>query len=220
MRRHLQVEAAAYDASIRTFIPGYEEMLAKAANAVVQARPAVVLDLGAGTGALAEAVLCRDGRATALLIDIDADMLAQARQRLEPFARRARFCQREFQGPLPACDAVVASLALHHVHTIAEKRTVFAAIHDALRSGGVFVNADANMPADEVARQADFSAWAAHMARCGIAEDRAWRHFDDWANEDTYLPLADELAVLAEVGFRAECIWRKTPMAVVRAVKP
>ena len=43
---------------------------------------------------------------------------------------------------------------------------------------------------------------------CGIAEERAWRHFEEWAGEDAYFPLAEELAALADAGFSAEAPWR------------
>ena len=59
VRRHLRVDVDAYDQSIRRFIPAYEEMLEQAASAVAEARPEWVLDLGAGTGALTEALLQR-----------------------------------------------------------------------------------------------------------------------------------------------------------------
>ena len=121
---------------------------------------------------------------------------------------------------LPACDAVVASLALHHVATLAEKARVFAAIFAALRPGGVFVNADATMSADPGTRRAEYEAWAAHLVSSGIEEKRAWRHFEEWSGEDTYLPVEDELAALESAGFAAECLWRVVPITVVKAVKP
>ena len=220
VRRHLRVEIEAYDKSIRAFIPAYEEMLARAAAAVAAAKPERVLDLGAGTGALAEAVLRRCEGCTIELIDADSEMLDQARARLAPFAARVRYSERRFQGPLPPCDAAVASLALHHVATLAEKRRIFAAIYAALRPGGVFVNADATMPADPRARRAEYETWAAHLVSCGIEEERAWRHFEEWSGEDTYLPVEDELAALKEAGFAADCLWRVVPITVVKAVKP
>ena len=219
VRRHLRVEIEAYDRTIRAFIPAYEEMLERAAGAVAESRPARVIDLGAGTGALAQAVLQRCEGASVELIDADAEMLDQARERLAPFASRVSYSVRPFQGPLPACDAVVASLALHHVPTLAGKREIFAAIHAALPTGGVFVNADATMPADPAARQADYETWAAHLVSCGIEEEQAWRHFQEWSGEDTYFPLEEELAALEETGFEAVCLWRAVPQAVVRAVK-
>lgn len=221
VRSHLRIEVDSYDASIRTFIPGYDTLLAKAAEAVAAAaRPARVVDLGAGTGALAGAILERCPDCQVELIDADPEMLDRARARLAGFGDRISFSRRSFRDALPRCDAVAASLALHHVPTLGEKRALFARIRDALPSGGVFVNADANMPADAGQRAADYRAWAAHLIACGIPEARAWRHFDEWAEEDVYLPLDDELAALRDAGFAARCLWRKTPVAVVRAVKP
>lgn len=219
VRRHLRVEIEAYDRSIRAFIPAYQEMLERTARAVAESRPRRVIDLGAGTGALAEAVLRQCEAASVELIDADAEMLDQARERLTAFASRVSYSVRPFQGPLPSCDAVVASLALHHVPTLAEKREIFGAIHAALPLGGVFVNADAAMPADPAARQADYQTWAAHLVSCGIEERQAWRHFEEWSGEDTYFPLEEELAALEEAGFDAVCLWRAVPQAVVKAVR-
>ena len=219
VRRHLRVEIEAYDKMIRAFIPAYEEMLARAADAVAETKPKKVIDLGAGTGALAQAVLQRCEGTEVELIDADAEMLAQARERLAPFAARVQYTVRAFQGPLPTCDAVAASLALHHVPTLAEKRTIFGAIHAALHPGGVFVNADATMPADPSVRQAEYETWAAHLVSCGIAEERAWSHFEEWADEDTYFPVEDELAALTDAGFDAACLWRVVPVTVIKAAK-
>ena len=219
VRRHLRVEIEAYDKTIRAFIPAYEEMLARAADAVAETKPKKVIDLGAGTGALAQAILQRCEGTEVELIDADAEMLAQARERLAPFAARVQYTVRAFQGPLPDCDAVAASLALHHVPTMSEKRTIFGAIHAALRPGGVLVNADATMPADPSVRQAEYKTWAAHLVSCGIAEERAWSHFEEWADEDTYFPVEDELAALTDAGFDAACLWRVVPVTVIKAAK-
>lgn len=219
VRRHLRVEIEAYDKIIRAFVPAYEEMLVRAADAVAEIKPEKVIDLGAGTGALAQAVLRRCEGVNVELIDADAEMLAQARERLAPFAARVQYTVRAFQGPLPACDAVVASLALHHVPTLAEKRTIFGAIHAALRPGGVFVNADATMPPEPAARQAEYEAWAAHLVSCGIAEEAAYGHFAEWADEDTYFSVEDELAALTDAGFDAACLWRVVPVTVIKATR-
>lgn len=91
VRRHLNVAIGAYDRSIRQFIPGYEEGIARAAELVARTRPRRALDLGAGTGALAAAILAREGVGEVALIDVDGEMLAQARVRLAGFGERAAF---------------------------------------------------------------------------------------------------------------------------------
>lgn len=88
VRKHLRLDLEAYDATIRRFIPSYEEMIATAVDAAAAHSPAHVLDLGAGTGAMAAAMLERSDNALVELIDIDDEMLTRARIRLADFGDR------------------------------------------------------------------------------------------------------------------------------------
>lgn len=215
VRRHLRVAIDAYDATIRQFIPGYEALLGVAARELAPVASGLVVDLGGGTGALAEAILESGASGTVELIDVDREMLAQARTRLRRFGERVRFTEGSFLGTLPRCNGAAASLALHHVPTLDAKRALYRRIHDTLEPGGVFVNADATMPADPSASEATWSAWADHMVGRGIARERAFQHFEEWAEEDTYFPLEEELAAVAAAGFDARCVWREVGMTVV-----
>ena len=235
VRSHLRLEITAYDETIRRFIPGYEAMLAVAARELAagvsrlgegEGGPPdgrLVLDLGGGTGALAEAILVRPEIGTVALIDVDEEMLAQARTRLARFGGRVRFHARSFLDPLPACDGAAASLALHHVRSLDDKRALYRRIHEALCPGGCFVNADATMPVEPAARAATWRGWADHMVACGIGEEQAFAHFEEWAEEDTYFPLEEELGALRAAGFAADCVWREGGMTVLaghRATAP
>jgi len=217
---HLRVAIDAYDEAIRTFVPGYEEMLALVASTVAARGPAHVLDLGAGTGALSQAVLDRCELCRVTLIDVDPAMLDQARQRLAAYGARTRFLNRSFLDPLPACDATVASLALHHVPSIDEKRSLYRAIREALSPGGLFLNADVTMPASGERRSADYETWTAHLVSCGLTRERAREHFREWADEDFYFPLEEEIAALDAAGLEAECMWRATPSTIIKGVRP
>ena len=185
VRNHLRLEIDSYDKTIRQFIPGYEEGLTWAAREIVGIRPTLVLDLGAGTGALAEAMLEHEGVGVVEAIDVDAEMLDRARIRLKRFGVRARFQRCSFESPLPECDAVSACLALHHVPTMERKRALYKGIFRTLRPAGVFVNADVTMSAHPVRQEQCYRIWAGHLVSCGIDERRAYEHFDEWASEDT-----------------------------------
>ena len=215
VRRHLRIETAAYDAMIRRFIPGYETMIELVASTLAASGPDWVIDLGAGTGALSEAILAHDGVGTVELIDVDPEMLNQARRRLERFEGRVRVREMSFLAPLPRCDGAAASLALHHIPAMGEKRALYERIHAAIRPGGIFVNGDASMPADTVGQEAARRVWVEHMMACGIGEARAFEHLEEWAEEDTYFSLDEELAAMRDAGFDAECIWREATIAVV-----
>lgn len=215
VRSHLGIEIRSYDEAIRRFIPGYEAMLEVASFELVRNGPELVLDLGAGTGALAEAVLLADGDVTVELIDVDPEMLAQAQARLASFTERACFSGISFLGPLPSCDGASASLSLHHIRTLDAKRSLYRRIHAALRPDGTFVNADAAVPAEPSAREEVLRQWVEHMVSCGIGEHEGYEHLKRWGEEDTYFPLEDELEAVEAAGFVADCVWRQGPMAVV-----
>ena len=215
VRKHLRIKIDEYDEQIRRFIPAYETMLA-----VASVEPNLVIDLGAGTGGLSELLLGRSRIGTVELVDVDPEMIGKARRRLERFGDRVRFTLRSYDEPFPSCDAFAAALSLHHIPTIEAKALLYVRAFAALRPGGVFVNADTNMPTDRTERDRLFRYWADHMMAGGIPEDRAWKYFDEWAEEDTYLPLEAELEGLARVGFEAECVWHAGPESVVVARKP
>jgi tRNA (cmo5U34)-methyltransferase len=214
---HLGVSTTDYDVQIRRWIPHYDEMLATVVTLLDATLPAapVVVDLGAGTGALSAAILDGIPRARAILVDIDPAMLDAARERLARHAARCEFRRTSFADALPACDAVVASLALHHVPEPAAKGALYTAIHAALRPGGALLIADATVHAHGPENAAVYRAWATHMASHGIGADEAAQLFAQWANEDTYQPLARELVLLADAGFtHPDAFWKRGPMTV------
>jgi SAM-dependent methyltransferase len=146
-------------------------------------------------------------------------MLNVARERLARFGDRARFVHRSFAKKFPKADGIMASLALHHIQDLGEKTTLYGRAHRTLRPGGVLVNADVTIPTDPKDRDITYRQWADHLVASGIAEDRAWQHFEEWAGEDRYFSLEEELAALRSVGFTATCPWRSGPATVTVATK-
>jgi tRNA (cmo5U34)-methyltransferase len=217
VKRHLDVDADAYDVAIRRFIPHYDDMLASGVEllAALAAPDAHVLDLGGGTGALSAAVLGGMPEARVTLLDVDTAMLGEARRRLARFGDRVAFHEGSFLDPLPSADAIVASLSLHHVHDLEAKTGVYRAICGALAPGGAFLNIDAAITEDPRLKALVFDGWAAHMGSHGIADAEAREHFAAWADEDRYFPLDVELAALRRAGFaEVECFWRRAGSAI------
>jgi tRNA (cmo5U34)-methyltransferase len=219
---HLGVAADDYDRTIRMFIPGYEQMVATVVHWLDGHVPAngLVVDLGAGTGALGAAVLEALPEVRVELVDIDPNMLEVAATRCSAHDGRFRVRHARFQDELPRCHAVVASLALHHVARHDEKRELYRAIHDALEPGGLVVVADALIYPDGPERERMIEDLFAHMAEHGISASEAAGHLAQWAEEDFYVPLPDELELIAGGGFpRPDVFWRDGMIAVYGAFK-
>ena len=213
---HLRMDTAEYDRIIRTYIPYYDESRAVQLSLLAAALPhpaARIVDLGGGTGSLAEAILDRHPHVSVLVRDLDAEMLAVARNRLARFGPRAELDVGSFTDPLPPAGAVVAAFALHHVRTLPEKARVYRGIRQAIQPGGIFLNDDAvSGPFWPSLRDE----WAAFMAGKGFTLEQAYQNLDSWAAEDTYFSAREELQAMAEAGFEApECLWRRGPIAVI-----
>ncbi len=221
---HLKLNVADYDKLIRQLVPGYAAMrtahMALLRKLLPAGRRSVVLDLGGGTGALAEAVAETLPLAEAEIWDTDPAMLAVARERCARFGDRIRYVERSFANPLTPCDAVVAGIALHHVKDLAAKGAIYRNIFAALRPGGAFLNADTAIAAGGALREFSYQEWVNAMAPHGITEAQARAHFASWAHEDYYPPLATELRLVGEAGFAdPECFWREIPFVIFGGIK-
>lgn len=208
---HLGIDLADYDRRIRSFIPDYDKMLTIAANAVpTHAR--VIVDLGTGTGALAARCLSRAPGGRIVGIDLDGGMMEMAARRL---GDRARFVNGSFlRAALPRCDAVVASLALHHVRTRPAKRALYARIRRALRPRGRAIVVDCLPSPDAELARSQHAAWRAHLRRRYTARE-ASGYFAAWARDDVYMPIDTELALMRDAGFTADVLWRAGAFAVL-----
>lgn len=217
---HLAFSPAKYDARIRSLIPLYDELIAEVAGALGHAaRPVrTIVDLGIGTGALARACLESAPRARVWGIDADADMMAIARTRLGHLSRRATMTRGSFlDTALPPCDAIVASYALHHIRSSREKQAFYRRCYRALRPGGVLINGDCAPSSTSRGFARDLDVWFTHLAKTFGSRARGRRVYESWADEDVYVPLADEIRLLEGAGFAVDVPWRRSPFAVIVA---
>ena len=144
-----------------------------------------LLDLGAGTGLELIAIFERFPDVKVTAVDITAEMLAELEKR--PFASKVKIvCGDFFSVDFGnGYDAVISSSALHHFDR-EEKAKLYRKIFDALKPGGVFINADciASKLEDE---EFVFSEYRNNRA--------AYKHLD------TPLYVGTEEALLREAGF-------------------
>jgi SAM-dependent methyltransferase len=234
--------AAGYDAAAECIHPYYVEIQETILGALARPRDAefLLVDLGGGSGRLAEKFLASFPRARAVVVDQSQAFLDIAAQRMAPFGGRgtcylARL-QDDWPATLPEAPAAIVSMsAIHHLSPD-EKRRLYERAYQALVPLGVFLNGDeVRDPDDAVYRQA-LANWSAHLFRIveeGLVSDLMRPMFEKWhdrnvtrfdqpraSGDDCHETVQAQLAYLCDAGFRSvRALWQKETWAVLEAVK-
>ncbi|WP_292532812.1 trans-aconitate 2-methyltransferase [Methylocystis sp.] len=213
--------APGYDALRRKLIPHFDAFYRTTLDLLEEAVGAGdfrCVDLGVGTGLLSEMILERFPGAQIEGVDLAPKMLDAARERLAIYGARLRLTLADYATtPLPGpLDAVVSALSIHHLDHEA-KRRLFQRIYEALRPGGIFLNADQSLGATSEIEDAYQRRWEADVRRTGIAEDD-FAAARKRAALDRSAPFTDQIAWLQEAGFRyADIGWKRHRFTVFYA---
>ncbi len=215
---HLGIKPGEYDKLIATLIPHYLELIESAAATVgvIAGTTPTVVDLGTGSGALAQRILKVRPKARLIGIDADGSMLAAASRRLRG---RIRTIESNFEkADIPGCDVVSASFALHHVPTDRRKGSLYKRCYASLRRGGMFVSADCFTASSAKVRARDHEAWLHHL-QGHYSRAKSENFLKTWAKEDVYFTLEREAELLKAAGFSVDVTFRRDSFAVLVGIK-
>jgi tRNA (cmo5U34)-methyltransferase len=175
------------------------------------------LDLGAGIGTAARAVLNEYPNAFALLAEYSPPMMAEGTAALADYAGRFRYVEFDMLSsewpsdlPLPL-DAAVSALSIHHLPD-ARKRSIFREIRERLRPGAWYVNFDPVRAPDETIE----AIWQRVNDRYDpeAPYKRAHRTHQELARYENHIrymiPLEPQVAWLREAGFvDVDVFWKR-----------
>ncbi|MBA2261561.1 MAG: methyltransferase domain-containing protein, partial [Solirubrobacterales bacterium] len=174
----------------REGVPGYDRLQKEAVAATLGLAASSILELGTGTGETARRLLEAHPDASLLGLDANEDMLAAARERLDPARTALELRRLEDALPDGPFDLVASALAVHHLQA-AGKADLFARVRAVLAPGGRFVLADVVVPEDERERSTPLSEF------------------------DFPSTVVQQLGWLEEAGFEATVTWRERDLAVL-----
>jgi tRNA (cmo5U34)-methyltransferase len=213
-------QAAGYDSVRRRLVPDYDRFYGAVTEALERLGGDVrrVLDLGAGTGLLSAQVAGAFPDVAIEILDASEPMLEQARHRLGDVVSAVHVA--DMAGVLPEgpFDAVVSALAIHHLEH-PDKRALMGRIHEVLRPGGIFINAEqVDGPTPELSTLYE-QRWAEDCRALGATPDEV-----DGARErmrhDRCIDVETQLTWLREAGFpTADCTYKAWRYAVLIAQK-
>ncbi len=215
VKDHFEEDASDYDHHITHFVPYYKEqneviMDLLPFEGTVRVRG---LDLGAGTGVLAEGILRRYPLAEVTVFDLAENMLDAARERLQKFENRVTFQKGDFSKDDFGIgyDLILSGLSIHHLGN-PQKQDLYRRIYLALNPGGIFLNRDVIRGATERLDEIYIRLWREYIRSMG--EDDA-ACMERYLAEDVPVSVEEQLEWLRKAGFvDVGCHWQRINYAI------
>lgn len=211
-------DASEYDELRGCLIPCFDDFYGTALMLVKQWQATSdidVLDVGAGTGLFSAMVLAQCPGARLCLLDGSAAMLEQARLRFSAKDlvqyRVADMTEADIGG---GWDLIISALAIHHLPDEV-KLDLYRRIHDALKPGGLFINAEQVAGPTTIADERYARIWLDQIRQLGVSEQEVEKARQRMSY-DRCAPVGSQLKWLKEVGFSdVDCSFKAWRFAVL-----
>lgn len=193
-----------------------------------------IIDLGAGTGGLAEKILQRWPRASVVCVDNSAEMIEIGQAKLSDYGQKVSWLLADLEDPgwlaqVPSpLEAVVSTFAVH-LTTDETKRRLYRWSYAVLAPGGCLINADRLRAASPALDTLYHELWMQFIVRntkavlgkdVPIETIRERQRNMDAAAGLKCATLEQNLAWLREAGFPVvECFWKDWQRAVFGGFK-
>jgi tRNA (cmo5U34)-methyltransferase len=223
IKNHFESEAHEFDELILKLIPFYQEMVSAVVLALPFPTDAIinVIDLGCGTGTLAQRILEKYPKARITCLDLAENMIQMARIKLTSHPNvtyvTGDIAHYEFDQPY---EVIVSSLALHHLANESEQKSFYRKVYQAMAPDGVFYNADLVLGSNEHLQTIYLQKWQAYMEKSVSRMEIETKWLPNYRVEDRPVKLESLLSWLKETGFREiDVIWKYYNFAVYGGYK-
>ncbi|AFZ19918.1 class I SAM-dependent methyltransferase [Allocoleopsis franciscana] len=203
--------AADYDRLRRILIPCFDDFYRTAVEIIPFERSAAlkILDLGAGTGLYSGMVQSLFPNAEFTLLDLAPEMLEKAKSRFSKMGKSpkiliADYVESDWDSPY---NLVISGLSIHHLSDLDKKR-LYQRIYQALKPGGMFINADQVLGKTPPLEKRYRQQWLDSVRTLGISDEEL-KAAQKRMEYDRMATLEAQLGWLEAAGFQDVDCWYK-----------
>lgn len=159
-----------------------------------------VIDLGCGTGNIGKLIADKYPNAEIVCVDFSDEMLKSAADKIGNRAVyvKADFNQFEFEGRF---DAVVSSLALHHLESYDDKIKFYKKMYAAMNEGSVHLNFENVLSESAEIQKINISGWRKYMQNSFSDDDIDNIWLAGYYDDDHPITLSEHGKIMRELGF-------------------
>ena len=221
LKHHFNEVAENYDATIEKNLVNYNQMIEALINAIPDNESPRILDLGCGTGNITKKVLERFPNGKVTCFDLSEKMIEIAKEKLSDYDN-IEYVIGDFTiiDIIDKYDAIISSLALHHIPNNQAKKDMYQHIYDSLYEGGVFYNADVIKANSDYNIILNERMTSKYMKENGCTDEDIETFKKNRNNNDVPITLMEHIKLLEEVGFKEiDVLWKYYSNAVYGGTK-
>lgn len=224
VKKHFEEEAHEFDKTIERYIPYYKQMIRTMVETIPLPRDGFLrmFDVGSGTGNIILEIKRVFPYAHVTGMDFSERMIELAKHKLENYTS-VDFIHGDMTvtGFPQCCDAVVSSLAMHHLRTDEDRLKIYKEVFHCLNRGGYFFNADLVMGAGKELNDLIQQEWRKYLRKSFTEEQIENDVLVKYRDEDFPVSIERHLELLKESGFiDRDVIWKWNNFAVYGGRKP
>lgn len=198
-----------YDEKIKRTLPYYEEIYKQVIDLVHihNSKALTWLDVGCGTGKMAEIAFSKFNLEKFVFCDCSADMIKTVKKRFDfPNADFlvANVKELEF---IDKFDVVTAILVNHYLQK-EERITAIKKCYASLKEGGMFISFENFAPYSDLGEQLYLNRWKSYQLEQGKSVAECEQHISRYKKDYFPVTLSEHLCLMENCGFRAvEIFW-------------
>ncbi|MDO5851945.1 MAG: methyltransferase domain-containing protein [Methanobacteriaceae archaeon] len=221
IKEHFNKRSKKFDNEILKIFPKYNTMLTALINAIPNTKNnPKIIDLGCGTGNITLKILEKFPNAEITCLDLSEDMIQIAKEKLKKYPNityiTADFAEYLFNKKY---DAIISSLALHHIVTSTQKQEMYNKIYEQLTYDGVFYNADI-IKAPNNYNQALYKKVSKEEKDPNLSKEKLDEYEKNRTDNDHPETIFNHIKWLEKSGFKEiDVIWKYYDSAVYGGIK-
>lgn len=218
---HSAFDSGEYDRKILQTIPYYQEFYKNVIDLIKvhKAEDLAWLDVGCGTGKMAELAFSDMDIKRFVFVDSSENMIKMAKQRFNNIKSEFNVCNMLDMPYMEEFDVVTAIQVNHYFHK-QQKIDVLKKYYSALKYKGIYIGFENFMPYTEYGVRLGLERWKSYQLCQGKNFEECQKHMSRFGIEYFPITISEHLEILNLAGFKAaEILWVSNLQVGVYGIK-